>query len=105
MPRRAFGPLSGRGPDNVDAGLSLADICCEQGRYTEAVEYLKEAASLDPRDAEVITALGTLGLNLKDEEAIQVALQDILVIKPNDPLAQTLRKALEDTPTAVERTL
>jgi tetratricopeptide (TPR) repeat protein/predicted O-methyltransferase YrrM len=88
-------------PDNVDAWVSLSNICCEQGRYTEAVEYLKEAASLDPRDAEVITALGTLGLNLKDEEAIRTSLQCFMVTEPNHPLTRELREALGESPVAM----
>jgi predicted O-methyltransferase YrrM len=93
------------GPNHVDPWVSLADICCEQGRYTEAVEYLKEAASLDPRDAEVITALGTLGLNLKDEEAIRTSLQWFTMTEPNHPLTDALRKALGESPVAAEGTV
>jgi tetratricopeptide (TPR) repeat protein len=93
------------GPDNVDAWASLAEICCEQGRYREGLEYLKEAASLDPRDAGVVTALGTLGLNLKDEEAIRLSLQCITETEPNHALIQALHRALGESPVRTEGTV
>jgi tetratricopeptide (TPR) repeat protein len=89
----------------VDAWASLAEICCEQGRYREGLEYLKEAASLDPRDAGVVTALGTLGLNLKDEEAIRLSLQCITETEPNHALIQALHMALGESPARTEGTV
>jgi len=92
-------------PNNVDAWASLAEICCEQGCYREGLEYLKEAASLAPRDAGVIAALGTLGLNLKDEEAIRTSLQCITETESNHALTQALRKALGEKPVGAEGTV
>jgi Flp pilus assembly protein TadD/predicted O-methyltransferase YrrM len=86
------------GPDNVDARVSLAEICCQGNRYGEAVNYLKQAAQLAPQDKEVLTALGTLGMSLRDREAIQAAWRSLAAIDTNHPLVPKMQKALTTCP-------
>ena len=88
------------GPNNVDARVSLAEICCQQDRYGEAVKYLKQASRLAPQDMEVLAALGTLGMNLKDREAIHTACQSLMAIDTNHPLVPKMQKALTGSPAA-----
>jgi Flp pilus assembly protein TadD/predicted O-methyltransferase YrrM len=88
------------GPNNVDARVSLAEICRQEDRYGEAVKYLKQAAQLAPQDIEVLAALGTLGMNLKDREAIHTAWQSLVAIDTNHPMVQKMQKALNGSPAA-----
>jgi tetratricopeptide (TPR) repeat protein len=86
------------GPNNVDARVSLAEICCQGNRYGEAVNYLKQAAQLAPQDIGVLTALGTLGMSLRDREAIHTAWQSLVAIDTNHPLVLKMQKALTVSP-------
>lgn len=86
------------GPNNVDARVSLAEICCQENRYGEAVKYLKEAAQLAPQDMGALTALGTLGMSLRDREAIHTAWRSLSAIDTNHPLIPKMQNALTACP-------
>ncbi len=83
-------------PADVDALLNLIEIYRAQDRYVEATECIKQAMQVAPNDVGVLTAFGTLSLELGDTEAARSALQHLQALAPDQSVVQALGQALGD---------
>jgi len=89
-----FQNLLTRDPDNVDALLNMVEVYRAQKRYGEAAQHVKRAVQTAPKDPNVLAAFGTLGLELGDPEAAQIALDNLREVAPEHPAAKVLQEAL-----------
>lgn len=68
--------------DNVDALISLAQMCRVRKQYVEAVQLVDQANQLAPTNPVVIGAIGTLALDLGDAQGAEAALQHLQANEP-----------------------
>ena len=72
-------------PNGPDARLILANIRIAQDRYQEAITYLRDAITVDPRFAIGFSRLGTILTALGENAAAEPILLRALALDPTDP--------------------
>ena len=81
-------------PQNVDAIVSLAQLCRASKHFVEAVELLDEAHRLDPKNPNVIGAIGTCALDLGDTKGARASYQKLLMLAPDHSETKLLAERL-----------
>ncbi|MSP25710.1 MAG: tetratricopeptide repeat protein [Myxococcales bacterium] len=82
-------------PDNIDALVSLAQLCRATRNFTEAVDILDHANKLAPDNPFVIGAIGTTALDLGDRISCEASLRRLIAIAPEHAEAALLRERLQ----------
>jgi len=72
-------------PENAAAQIHAADLCADQGNFTEAIHYYTRALALHPDDVAVRTDLGTAYWYAGSPEKAMEQYKISLAKRPNDP--------------------
>jgi len=83
-------------PHNMDALVSLAQLCRATRNFVEAVELLDHAHSLEPDNALVIGAIGHTALELGDHSGALASLRRLKNIAPGHPETMLLEQSLAE---------
>ena len=83
-------------PHNMDALVSLAQLCRATRNFIEAVELLDHAHGIEPDNAFVIGAIGQTALELGDREGAAASLRRLKNIAPTHPETKLLEQSLNE---------
>ena len=81
---------------NIDAIISLAQLCRLGRNFVEAIDLLQYANRLEPENPYVIAAIGTVALELGDRPAADEALRNLKQLAPDHGETQMLEQAIAD---------
>ena len=86
--------LHAEDPRNLDTLTLLAYFNQQLGKFSEAIDYRKKIAKLDPWNAENYLAMGRYYKELNDKVNMRITLDKILSFASNDPIAAVAKSEL-----------
>ncbi len=81
-------------PDNLDALLSLSQLCRATRNFVEAADLLDHANTVYPDEPDVVVAVGALAADLGDAQAANRALVNLKRLAPRHPELDALQRAV-----------
>jgi tetratricopeptide (TPR) repeat protein len=82
-------------PSDSEVAMALGIACHRRNDHRRAIELLQEATAKQPNEAEALYYLGLSSLQVKDIAPARVALEKVVKLQPETPLAQQASQVLK----------